>query len=91
MALVSGMTVVIARCIGADDIEQALYYNRKIMIIVYVANTISSLLVLAVMPAALNQYGLSYDADTMTRHIIYLHTGFTILIFGTKTEKFADR
>ncbi len=81
MALVSGMTVVIARCIGADDIEQALYYNRKIMIIVYVANTISSLLVLAVMPAALNQYGLSYDADTMTRHIIYLHTGFTILIW----------
>lgn len=81
MALVSGMTVVIARCIGADDIEQAIYYNRKIMIIVYVANTISSLFVLAVMPVALNIYGLSYDAETMTRHIIYLHTVFTILVW----------
>lgn len=81
MALVSGMTVVIARCIGADDIEQAIYYNRKIMIIVYVANTISSLLVLAAIPIALNIYDLSYEAETMTKHIIYLHTAFTILIW----------
>lgn len=81
MALVSGMTVVIARCIGADDIKQAIYFNRKIMLIVYVANTISSLLVLAAMPMALSIYGLSHDAETMTKHIIYLHTVFTILLW----------
>lgn len=81
MAIVSGMTVVIARCIGADDLKQTVYYNRKIIAIVYIANAISSVLVIAVMPMTLDIYGLSSEAEAFTRQIIWLHTGFTILIW----------
>lgn len=81
MAIVSGMTVVIARCIGADDLKQTVYYNRKIIAIVYIANAISSILVIAAMPMTLDIYGLSSEAESFTRQIIWLHTGFTILIW----------
>ncbi|WP_253198678.1 MATE family efflux transporter [Clostridium estertheticum] len=36
MAIGLGLTVVISRCVGAGDYEQAKYYNKKIMRVVYV-------------------------------------------------------
>lgn len=81
MAIGLGLTVVISRCVGAGDYEQAKYYTKKIMGIVYVANVLSSALVLALLPVILNVYGLSETATSLTTQIVWWHAAFTVAIW----------
>ena len=67
MAIGLGLTVIISRCIGAGDYEQAKYYTKKIMRIVYVAQVISCVVVLALLPSILGVYGLSESATALTK------------------------
>ncbi|AGK53213.1 mate efflux family protein [Bacillus sp. 1NLA3E] len=81
MAIGLGLTVVISRCIGAGDIEQAKYFTKKVMGIVYVAHVLSCALVLALLPVILNVYGLSQTATSLTTQIVWWHAAFTVIIW----------
>jgi Na+-driven multidrug efflux pump len=81
MAIGLGLTVVISRCIGAEDYKQAKYYTKKIMGIVYVSHVISCALVLALLPSILNVYGLSEAATSLTTQIVWCHGIFMVIIW----------
>ncbi|WP_222428003.1 MATE family efflux transporter [Sporomusa sp. KB1] len=81
MAIGLGLTVVISRCIGAKDYEQAKYYTKKVMGIVYVAHLVSCALVLALLPSILAVYGLSQAATSLTTKIVWYHAVFTVAIW----------
>lgn len=81
MAIGLGLTVIISRCIGAGDYEQARYYNKKIMGIVYAANVLSCVSVLMFLPGILGVYGLSEAATSMTTKIVWSHGLFMVIIW----------
>lgn len=81
MAIGLGMTVIIARCVGAGDYEQAKYYTKKIIGFVYAAHLVSCILVLALLPAILNVYGLSEEATAMTAQNVWWHGVFMVVIW----------
>ncbi|MDF2804115.1 MAG: efflux family protein [Anaerocolumna sp.] len=58
MAMNLGLSVIIARCVGAGDFEQAKYYKRKVRIIIHIGFMISSTIVLLVMPLIMKVYSL---------------------------------
>lgn len=81
MAIGLGLTVIISRCVGARDYEQAKYYPKKVMGIVYVTHLVSCALVLAVLPSILNVYGLSEAATSLTTKIVWAHAIFEVFIW----------
>lgn len=81
MAINLGMTVVISRCVGSGDYEQARYYTKKIGVILYVAQIVSSVIVVALLPLILNVYGLSAEATMWTCRLVWLHAIIMILIW----------
>ncbi len=81
IAIGLGLTVIISRCVGAGDYEQAKYYTKKIMSIVYAVNVLSCALVLALLPAVLNIYGLSETAMLLATKIVWWHAAFTVVIW----------
>ena len=81
MAIVAGMPVVIARCVGAGDYAQAKFYNRKIIGYTYLCHIVSCLLVLLLLPLVLRVYGLSDVTALLTRRIVWLHALFTLLLW----------
>jgi putative MATE family efflux protein len=81
MAINLGMTVVISRCVGSEDYEQAKYYTKKIGKILYGAQIVSSVIVLALLPLILKVYGLSPEATMWTHRLVWLHAIIMILIW----------
>lgn len=81
MAMNLGLSVIIARCIGAGDYEQAKYYKKKVRRIMHISFIISSAIVLACMPLILKVYHLSAEANTMTWTIVIAHAVMMILIW----------
>lgn len=81
MAVGLGLTVVISRCVGLGDFEQARYYTRKITGALYVAQIISSAIVILLLPAILNIYSLSPEATQWTTEIVWGHAIMMILIW----------
>jgi putative MATE family efflux protein len=81
MAIGLGLTVIISRCFGAGDYEQAKYYTKKVMGFVYGAHVLSCALVLALLPVILNVYGLSEAATSLATKIVWYHAAFTVAIW----------
>lgn len=44
MAIGTGLSVVVARCIGANDFNQAKFYVRKSMLSIYIVQLLARLL-----------------------------------------------
>jgi Na+-driven multidrug efflux pump len=81
MAMNLGLSVIIARCVGAGDFEQAKYYKKKVRIIMHLGFLISSGIVLSLMPLIMHVYNLSAEANTMTWTIVIAHAVIMILIW----------
>lgn len=81
MAIGMGLTVIIARCVGAGDFNQAKYYTKKVISIVYVAQIISCIVVLVLLPSILNIYGLSDSANAMIEKNLWWHGVMMVLIW----------
>lgn len=80
MAIGLGMTTVIARCMGAGEIEQAKYYTKKLVIITYVCIGIFSALTVLALPFILKIYNLSnLTAETTAQLIIFHSIAVTII------------
>ena len=81
VAINMGMTAIIARCIGAGELEQAKYYSKKILRIMYGSLIVMNVLVIAMLPVLFKVYGLSENTASLTREIILLHAVFSVLVW----------
>jgi putative MATE family efflux protein len=81
IAIGLGLTVVISRCVGAGEYNQAKYYTKKIMGIIYTAQVVSCVVVLALLPFIMNVYGLSETATMLTKQNVWWHAAFMVVIW----------
>ncbi|MFL0196304.1 MATE family efflux transporter [Clostridium sp. WILCCON 0269] len=81
MAINLGLSVIISRCVGAGDFEQAKYYKRKVRIIIHIGFILSSTIVLLLMPLIMHVYNLSAEATSMAWKIVIAHAVLMILIW----------
>ena len=76
-----GLTAVISNCVGANDYEQARYYNKKCLILVYVSHIVINLIIFAILPWILGIYNLSDQTALMASEMIIWHGIFAIVIW----------
>ncbi|MBQ3472717.1 MAG: MATE family efflux transporter [Methanobrevibacter sp.] len=76
-----GLTAVISRCVGNNDFEQAKFYNKKILILVFLSHLAINLLIFALLPFILQIYSLSPEATGLTYQMVLWHGIFAILIW----------
>ena len=81
MSMGIGLTVVISRCVGANDYKQAKYYTKKIMAIIYIGQIISSVIVLALLPLALKIYSLSAETTDLIYKLSWMHAIAMIIVW----------
>jgi len=81
MSIGLALTVVLSRCVGARDYEQAKYYTKKVIGFVYAAHVVSCILVLAVLPFIMDVYGLSETATMMATKNVWWHGIFMVVIW----------
>ena len=73
MAIGTGLSDVVARCIGANDFNQAKFYVRKSMLSIYIVQIFSTAAVLLLLEPLLRVYNLSSEAINLTRQIVWYH------------------
>ena len=76
-----GLTAVISNCVGANDYEQARYYNKKCLIIVLISHIVINSLIFAGLPLILGIYNLSAQTAAMTTEMVIWHGIFAIIIW----------
>lgn len=73
MAIGFAILTVISQCVGAGDYEQARYYTKKLLKIVYIAMIAVNILVYFLIPFIVRVYNLSPETARMTREILVYH------------------
>lgn len=76
-----GLTAVISRCVGANDYEQARYYNKKCILLVFISHIIINVIIFVLLPFLLDVYGLSAKTAQMATEMIVWHGIFAIIIW----------
>ena len=76
-----GLTAIISNCVGANDYEQARYYNRKCLIIVVISHIVINAIIFASLPYVLGVYNLSAKTAAMTTEMVIWHGIFAIIIW----------
>lgn len=79
IAIGLGLTVIISRCVGAGDYEQAKYYAKKVIGIIYVLFFFISVAVLSALPILMDIYGLSEQATEWVYWIVWAHALFLVV------------
>lgn len=75
-------TTIIARCIGAQDEKQAIYYNRIMIIMSYVVLLLFCGILWFLLPIILPWYHLSNETVILTRQMLFVHTLAAMLIWS---------
>lgn len=81
LAVSLAVTTVIARCIGAQDYEQAKYYTKKLLIINYICMIVTVGIILLLLPAIMRIYNLSSTTAAVTQQILIFHGICAVLIW----------
>ena len=81
MALNLAITSVIARCVGAGDYEQAHYYTKKLVGIVYALIWVMNAVIFLLLPLILRAYHLSDLTAETTKQILYFHSISCMIIW----------
>lgn len=81
MAAVTGITVVVARCVGAGDFERATHYSNRIVGGIYLFHIASCAIVCGLLPLIMRLYNLSPEATGLTVKIVVLNALFTLAIW----------
>lgn len=76
-----GLTAVISRCVGANDYEQARYYNKKCLVLVFLSHIAINIVIFALLPILLGIYNLSAQTAQMTTEMVIWHGIFAIIIW----------
>ena len=75
------MIPVISRCVGAEDYEQAKFYNKRLLAVSYVTIWVWSALMVIGLPVLLGFYHLSAGTESMTRQMFLLHAAGASLLW----------
>lgn len=81
MAIVLAVTTVIARCVGAGDYEQVKYYTKKLLVITYVCQFVTNLIIVLALPYILKAYHLSDQTAQVTTDIVIFYAVCSVLIW----------
>lgn len=81
MAIVLAVTTVIARCVGAGDYEQVKYYTKKLLVITYVCQFVTNLIIVLALPYILRAYHLSDQTAQVTTDIVIFYAVCSVLIW----------
>ena len=81
LAASTGITTVIARCVGAGDYEQAEYYTKKIILIAMVSLAVINGFILLFISDLLGLYNLSYETHRIATEILVFHGIACIVIW----------
>ena len=81
LALAMAMTTVTSRCVGANDFEQAKYYNIKLIKITYGIMFVTNLIIYFSLPIIFRAYHLSAETAALTKSVVTLHTFCSMLIW----------
>ena len=73
---------VVSQCVGAQDIEQARYYTKKLIKLVYIVLFIGNIIVALATIPILYFYNLSPEATEMARNIIWYYNLCCVLIYA---------
>ena len=76
-----GLTAVISNCVGANDYEQARYYNKKCLVIVTISHIVINVMIFVGLPLILGIYNLSAQTAAMASEMIIWHGIFAIIIW----------
>ena len=76
-----GLTAIISNCVGANDYEQARYYNKKCLLIVIISHIVINLLLFALLPTILGVYNLSAGTAELAIKMIIWHGIFAMFIW----------
>lgn len=76
-----GLTAVISNCVGANDYEQARYYNKKCLVMVVISHIVINLLIFLVLPMILGIYNLSPQTEAMAAEMVIWHGIFAVIIW----------
>ena len=75
-------TTIIARCIGAQDEKQAIYYNRMLVLMSYGALFLFCGFIWVLLPVILPWYHLSKETAILTSQMVFVHTIGSALIWS---------
>ncbi len=81
VAIGLGLTAVVARCVGAGDFEQARYYTKKVIGIVYAVHLVAALVVVALIPFVIRVYGLSAESAALTVQLLLWNAVLSVLLW----------
>lgn len=76
-----GLTAVISNCVGANDYEQARYYNKKCLVMVVISHIAINLLIFLALPLILGIYNLSPQTEAMAAEMVIWHGIFAVIIW----------
>ena len=76
-----GLTAVISNCVGANDYEQARYYNKKCLVMVVISHIVINLLIFLALPLILGIYNLSPQTEAMAAEMVIWHGIFAVIIW----------
>lgn len=76
-----GLTAVVSQCVGADDFEQAKYYNKKCMMLVVISHIIINAVIFALLPHVLAIYNLSPETAALASQMVIWQGIFAIIIW----------
>ncbi|MDO5850778.1 MAG: MATE family efflux transporter [Methanobacteriaceae archaeon] len=80
-AINMGITAVISRCVGAGDFNQAKYYNKKLILIVYISHFFTNIALLLLLPTILGIYNMSDYTSGLVTEIIIWNAVFSVIIW----------
>ena len=75
------MITVVGRCVGAQDLDQAVYYTKKLLLWDYIAQGIANAAVILSLGVVLNMYTLSPETRSLAAELVIIHCGMGILIW----------
>lgn len=81
IAMNLGMTTVVARCLGAGDVEQSRYYTHKIMALITLTNLSLTILTFLCWPLILSIYNFPKETMDMVWQIMFWHGMLQIFIW----------
>ena len=73
IAIGFAMVTVVSRCIGAEEIEQARFFTKKLMKICYIALWGTNIIIFVLLPFILKIYNLTPETSETAKNIILYH------------------
>lgn len=80
-AMQLAMIAVIGRCVGAQDMQQVVYYTKKLLKWDYLAQGASNVLILIFLNQLLNLYTLTPETRQLAYVLVAIHAGVAVLLW----------